>query len=698
MEKNVLFPQVGGFLHGGDYNPDQWLDRPDILEEDLRLMKKAGVNCVTLGVFSWVMYEPEEGRFNFDWLAGIMDRLYAEGIYTILATPSAAHPAWLDAAYPSAVRAGRDGRRCRHGGRVNTCWSSPEFREKVKIVDRKLAERFGSHPGLLLWHIANELGGECFCPLCARRFREYLARRFEGDIGKLNRAWWTTFWGHCYSDFSQVEPPYSDGESSIPGLLVEWKRFTTWNIVDFVKTEIAVFKERTPQIPVTMNFMSFSEKLDYRAAAKELSLVSWDSYPAFHNDRETLYDTMAETAFYHAVIRSLKPEKPYLLMECTPSVVHGMSYNKQKRPGVHRLACLQAVACGSDSVLYFQWRKNRGGCEQHHGAVVDHLGTADTRIFREVSQVGETLSRLSRAAGTVTCARTAMLVDWDNRWALNEGHLAGKETKEYVRTCMTIWKEFFRHGVEMNVVSSEADLSGYRIAVAPMMYMLRPGTAANLKRFVENGGQLLATYMTGYVDEHQLCYLGGFPGDGLSQLFGVISEELDTLYPSDRNRIRFEDGTEWEVFDYAEVLRVGTAEVQGVYAEDYYKGGAAVTCNPFGKGKAWYAAARVAPEEMWTLFEKMLGECGIPARRLPQGVEYHQRLGEEGTYDFYLNWTTEPRAVETGPGRELLTGRSAGEGAWELEPYGAAVVLRETPRGGAPDPRIATDANGWKQE
>ncbi len=677
MEKKILFPQVGGFLHGGDYNPEQWLDRRDVLEEDVRLMKLAGVNCATLGVFSWASYEPSEGEFRFGWLEEVMDRLYAEGIYTILATPSAAKPAWLDRAWPEVMVTGADGTRRRHGERGNFCFSSPKYREKVQSVDRKLAERFGSHPGLLLWHVSNEVGGECFCPLCAERFRGHLRRRFDNDIEKLNRAWWTPFWGHCYNDFSQVDPPYSNGENSIPGLVVEWKRFSTWNLTDFLKTEIRALREAAPQIPVTTNFMAFSQKLDYREVARELSLVSWDSYPSFHNDREALYDTMAGTAFHHGLIRSLKPGIPYLLMECTPSVVHGMDYNKQKRPGIHQLASLQAIACGSDSVMYFQWRKNRGGCEQHHGAVVDHLGTGDTRVFREVSGVGEMLGRIREAAGTVPEAKAALLVDWDNRWSLQTGQLGSRHTKNYVETCMALWKEFFRRGVEMDIVSSEASLSGYRVAVAPMMYMLRPGTAANLKRFVEEGGLLLATYMTGYVDQNQLCYMGGFPGDGLSELFGVVSEELDTLYPSDRNRIRFSDGEEWEVYDYAEILRVGDAQALGVYAEDYYQGGAAVTCRASGKGKAYYVAARTSPEQMGTLFERMLGEAGVPVKRLPEGVEYHRRWGEEGIYDFYLNWTAQAQTVPCAEGTDLFTGLHTEGGALKLEPLGAAVILAD---------------------
>lgn len=201
MEKKMLFPKTGGLLHGGDYNPEQWLDRPDILEEDVRLMKKAGVNSVSMGIFSWSVYEPAEGDYHFDWLERIMDRLYENGIYTVLATPSGARPAWLDAAYPEAMRVSSRGVRDRHGNRHNHCMTSPVYRRKTEQINRRLAERFGSHPGLILWHISNEYGGECYCPLCAKRFQQYLADKFDHDIEKLNKAWWTVFWSHRYNSF-----------------------------------------------------------------------------------------------------------------------------------------------------------------------------------------------------------------------------------------------------------------------------------------------------------------------------------------------------------------------------------------------------------------------------------------------------------------------------------------------------------------
>ncbi|MCD7864257.1 MAG: beta-galactosidase [Lachnospiraceae bacterium] len=673
MEKHILFPKVGTFVHGGDYNPDQWLDRPDILKEDIRLMKEAGVNCVTLGVFAWSTLEPRKDEFHFEWMKEIMDNLYENGIYTILATPSGAKPAWLDEEYPEALRVDPKGMRRRHGVRHNPCMSSPKLRERVRIVDRKLAENFGSHPGLIMYHISNELGGMCFCPLCADRFRQYLSDKFDHDIEKLNHAWWAKFWSHTYNSFDQIEPPFANGETSMMGLNLEWKRFTTWNMNDFMMDEIRTLKEVTPDIPVTTNFMDFFYQLDYRKMVPGLDAVSWDSYPQFHNDYESFADTMYRNAFNHALMRSMKPDRPFMLMESAPDLPNWHEYNKMKRPGVHKLACLQAVANGSDTVQYFQWRQSRGSYEQFHGAVVGHKGTDDTRIFKEVAEVGEILKKISPVAGTLVKARAALLVDWDNRWAIDDVMALGKRSKNYDQLCRDIWTAFEELGIEMDIVASDSDLSRYDVAVAPMLYLLEPDTAQNLKEFVARGGQLLATYFTGYVDDNQLCYLGGFPGDGLTELFGVESEEIDTLYPSDRNAMVFEDGTSWEVRDYAEVLNLKGADTLAVYESDYYQGKPALTSHRYGEGTAYYIAARVTAEQMKPLFTRMAQDAGVPVKDLPAGVEYHLRSGEEGSYAFYLNDSTEEVRVSDVYGTDLVTD-AAVDGTLKLQAYGVAVV------------------------
>ena len=676
MEKNILFPKIGGILHGGDYNPDQWLDRPDILEEDIRLLKQAGINSVSLGIFAWATYEPKDGVYNLDWMEEIMNNLYENGIYTILATPSGARPAWLDAKYPDAMRVDEYGMRNHHGWRHNHCMSSPNFRTKINTLNRKLAERFSNHPGMLMWHISNELGGECYCPLCAKRFQEYLADKFDNDIEKLNKAWWASFWSHKYNNFDQIEPPFKNGERSSMGLMLEWRRFTTWNMIDCMKAEIATLREVNPDIPVTTNLMKQYDGLDYFELAKEIDVVSWDNYPLFHNDYETFNDTLRESAFDHAIMRGLKRDKPFMLMESAPGLVNWHPYNKLKRPGVHKLACAQAVASGSDTVQYFQIRKGRGSYEQYHGAVIDHAG-ADNRVYREVAETGEMLKKIAAVAGTTVKSQVALLFDWDNRWALREMQGMSNVDKKYEKTCITMWRELQKLGFDADVISPRDDLSTYKVIVAPMLYMLHPGTAKKLTAFVKNGGQLLATYLTGYVDDNQLCFLGGFPGNGLSDLFGLVSEELDTLYPTDRNSVKFtKTGAVYEVNDCCEILKVKDATILAEYQEDFYANTPAVTVKNHGTGNGYYVAARIHADVWASIYTEMLENAGITAKALDENIEYHVRSGEEGTYEFYLNLSKEPVTQENVQGFNLVTEENV-TGTLCLEGYGVAVIKRE---------------------
>ena len=668
-----VYKKLEGLIHGGDYNPEQWLDRPDILEEDIRLMKEAGMNCATLGVFSWTTYEPKEGEYHFEWLRKIMDDLYANGIYTILATPTGARPAWVDHTYPEAMRVDEHGVRYHHGVRHNHCMSAPVFRLKARTIIEELLNAVGDHPGLIMFHINNEFGGECFCPYCVKRFQKYLSVKFDDDIDKLNKAWWTTFWSHTYNVFEQVEPPYANGEFSVMGLNQEWKKFTTWSMTDYMKFEIEILRKKRPDIPVTTNFMELYPGLDYYEMAKELDVVCWDSYPAFHNDYEDFYTTMARNSFNHAVIRSMKKHQPFMLMESAPGLVNWHPYNKVKRPGVHKLASLQAIACGSDTVQYFQWRKSRGSYEQYHGAVVDHLGTSDTRIFKEVADVGANLKLLKEIQGSYVQAKVAIIYDWENRWAIEGMKGLAQETKNYPETCELIYRQLLHLGVDADVVSQQSDLSDYQLVIAPMMYLLKEGTAESFRSFVENGGTVLATYLTGYVDENQLCYLGGFPGDGLKDLFGVISEEIDTLYPSDRNAICFENHTKGIVRDYAEVLRVQDAKVLATYESDFYKDMPAYTVKEVGKGRAYYLAARLEEQPMRELLAQVIVAAGLEIMELPEQVETHLRVGKDATYRFFQNHGTEEVKIKEISGVELLSGKKV-ENELIIERNGTKVI------------------------
>lgn len=629
----------GKMLHGGDYNPEQWLDRPDILEKDIIYMKEAHVNVVTLGVFSWSVYEPEEGVYHFEWLDRIMDRLYENGIYVILATPSGARPAWMDEKYPEMMRVNEYGVRNTHGVRHNHCMSSPKYREKVIAMDEMLAKRYGKHPALILWHISNELGGVCYCSLCRERFQHFLKERYH-TIEQLNQEWWTTFWSHRFNRFDQIDPPSKRGETSIHGLNLDWKRFTTWNMNDYMKTEIEVFRRLTPDIPVTTNFMRLYRGLDYHKMAPELDIISWDSYPAWGKVGESLANTFYQTAFEHSVMRSMKSDRPFLLMESTPSLVNWHTTNKLKRPGIHRLSSLQAVACGSDSVQYFQWRKGRGSYEQYHGAVIDHLGTNDTRVYREVQEVGERLTKLEQICRSTARNQVAIIYDWENRWAIED--MAGlSERKNYDETVQEIYKILLKHGIDSDLVSSETELEGYKMVIAPMLYLLKPATASRLRGFTKAGGVVLATYLTGYTNENTLCWLGGFPGDGLKEVFGLYSEEIDSLYEGEQNAAVSVDGMErfGEIKDFCEILKVQSAQVLAVYEKDFYAKTPMLTQNTFGKGEAWYLAARLCEDGMTKVLKKVSQAAELIWEELAEGLMIHRRYETDKEYIFALNTT-----------------------------------------------------------
>ena len=672
---SVLFPKIPALLHGGDYNPDQWLDRPDILEEDIKMMKKAGVNTATVGVFSWSALEPQEGNFQFGWLHDIMDKLYENGIYTVLATPTGARPAWMDEKYPSVLRVEKDGRRNHHSGRHNHCMSSLEYRALVEKMDTKLAQEFGNHPGLILWHISNELGGECYCDSCKKRFQEYLREKYHNNIEELNKQWWTSFWSRRFDSFEQIEPPYDNGEHSILGLNLDWKRFNSWNMKDYLAFERRILKKYTPQVPATANFMKLFEQLDYVDLAKEIDIISWDGYPSWNNDYETPADTASELSFDHAVMRSLKKDKPFMLMESTPSLVNWHSVNKLKRPGILRASSIQTIGCGSDTVQYFQWRKGRGAAEQFHGAVVDHLGRDDTRVFKEVSEVGELLKKLAPVTGSRVASKAAVLFDWSNRWAIKDMQGMAHDTKNYEKEVRKFYNIHLKKGINADIVFPLENLSSYSLVVLPMYYAVSKEAGAWLKEYVKNGGTVVATYLTAYVNENTLAYLGGFPGAGLGEVFGLYAEELDTLYPTDSNAVLMKDGNKAIVKDYCELIKLTGAEVLGTYESDFYAGMPAVTVHSYGNGKAYYIGTRMEEEDLIKFFTPIWSECGIKEKEFPEGVEYLTRTAEDGsTFDFYVNYNAMPVTVQLSKdGTNLLNGEAV-SGKVEILPFNAVVV------------------------
>ncbi|WP_026828200.1 beta-galactosidase [Exiguobacterium artemiae] len=681
MRQTIYTTKARHLLHGGDYNPDQWLDVPDVLQEDLRLMRLAHTNTYSIGIFAWSALEPTENQFTFEWLDRIIDDIHANGGQVILATPSGARPAWLSQAYPEVLRVDECRVRQLHGGRHNHCLTSPVYREKTQRINRLLAERYGNHPALLMWHVSNEYGGDCHCSLCQEAFRDWLKVKYE-TLDALNACWWSAFWSHTFDDWSQIESPSPIGESMVHGLNLDWKRFVTDQTISFFEQESVPLRELTPDLPVTTNFMADTEDLipfralDYSRFAKNVDVVSWDAYPTWHNDWETTANLAMKVGFINDLFRSLK-QQSFLLMESTPSAVNWHPVNKAKRPGMHLLSSMQMIAHGSDSVLYFQWRKSRGSSEKFHGAVVDHDRSEENRVFQEVAQVGRTLEQLGAVVGTTRPAEVGILYDWENNWALNDAQGFANDTKQYPQTLQEHYRFFYEQDIPVDVITKEQPFDAYKLLIVPMLYLVSAATLERLQRFVEHGGTLVTTYMTGLVDEHDLAY-AGWP-DELKTIFGLIPAETDTLYPSDRNHVMF-NGKRYELQDYATVIQVDSAEVVGTYTDDFYQQTPAVTKNQYGQGVAWYIGGRLEATFQRDLYTMLTDRLNIKApfdTTHTAEVSIQVRRGQKADYGFILNFSEVEQTVELF--EPLLESATQTEisGQLMLKPYEVKIVERK---------------------
>ena len=648
-------PKFPHMLHGGDYNPEQWLDQPEVLEEDIRLFRKAHINCVSLGIFSWAKLEPEEGVYDFGWLDEIIDRLYANGIYTVLATPSGARPQWLAQKYPEVLRVRPDGLRNFYGHRQNHCYTSPLYREKVTQIDTRLAEHYANHPAVILWHISNEFGGECHCELCQAAFREWVQKKY-GTLDKLNHAWWANFWSHTYTDWSQVHSPSPVGETSVHGLDLDWRRFVTHQTVDFMKTEIAAVKAVNPDIPVTTNMMTmYTYELNYFAFRDALDVISWDNYPEWHNPYMGNEEVAKDCAMTHDMMRSLQ-KKPFLLMECTPNATNWQGVSKLKKPGMHQLSVIEAVAHGADSGQYFQLRQSRGSCEKFHSAVISNTGTENTRTFREVTDIGAVLEQLSdRVYGSGTPAETAILFDTENKWALDKCQGPRNIGLDYFGNIRRNYSYFWKNGINVDIIDSTFDLSGYKLVIAPMLYLFRDGIQEKLRRFVRNGGTLVTTCFTGVVNDTDLSFLGEATEDKLSDVLGLWVEEVDSLYDCESNRTTW-NGKSYSLKELCEICHPTTCETLAVYETDFYAGKPVLTKNQFGKGVAYHVSASADTDFFHALYAKLAAACDLTyaiRTAVPDGISLTWRQSDTEKLIFVQNFGDSAAAVHQKSGNRV---------------------------------------------
>jgi len=657
-------------LYGGDYNPNQW--PREIWKEDMRLFREARINSASVNIFSWAQIQPSEEVYDFTELDDIVDMLSREKHDIVLATATGAMPAWLCKRYPEVMRVDFYGRRNKFGKRHNHCPNSPVFQKYAARLAGKLAERYGANPQVTCWHISNEYGGECYCENCEKAFRVWLRKRY-GNPEALNKAWNMEFWGHWVYDWDEIVAPNALGDgmdgdkTAFAGISIDYNRFMSDSLLENYKMERDAIRAFDKTTCITTNLMGTYKNLDYFKWAKEMDIVSWDSYPAY----DTPWSLVAMT---HDLMRGLKAS-PFMLMEQTPSQQNWQAYNSLKRPNQMRAQSWQTVAHGADTIQFFQLRRSVGACEKFHGAVIAHCGHGETRVFREVSQLGKELAALGDSLiGADNEATVGLIFDWENYWALEYTSGPNKDLR-YVDQIHQTYRAFYEANIPVDMIPVDADFSKYKVVLAPVLYMVKEGMQAALETYVQNGGTLVTGFMSGIVDESDNVHLGGYPGP-LRGLAGVWVEEIDALAPEQANSLRFADGTEAECRLLCDLMHCETAKPLAEYTSDFYAGMPVVTENAFGKGKVYYIGAQLDAAALDKTLMRVAKEAGVQSAA-PEAtrLEVTRRVKDGKAFTFVLNLTKEnvPMPAAYAGKTDSLTGEALAAGR-VFAPFDAVLI------------------------
>jgi beta-galactosidase len=668
MPEPLLGHRLPHIAYGGDYYPDQWPE--EVWAEDVRLMREAGVNLVTLAIFSWSRLQPRDDAWDFDWLDRVLDLLNEGGIRADLATATASPPPWLSHAHPEMLPVMADGVRLWPGARQHYCPSSPVYRAAAARLVEAIATRYANHPALAMWHVGNEYGchvAACFCDVSAEAFRMWLRRRYA-TIEELNRAWGTDFWSQRYSRWEEILPPRRTPTWPNPSQQLDFMRFSSDELLECYSLEHGILTKHSPGVPITTNFMQFFKPLDYWKWAEREDIVSDDVYQDPLDPDAGMGAAMAGD-----LMRSLGRGRPWVLMEQTTSRVNWREINAAKAPGQMRLWSYQAVARGADGVLFFQWRQSRAGAEKHHSAMVPHGPIETSPAWQEVVRLGAELQGLDDVCGTRVPAEVAIVFDWDSWWALE---LPSKPSAK-LRALDQV-RSYYRHLFEANITAdfapSSRDLSKYKLVLVPNLYLVSDEAAANLNRYVSDGGSLVMSCFSGIVDEREHIRLGGYPAP-FAEMLGLRVEDFFPLGEDDVIPVRFDDGLEVEGRIWSELIRPGDAEVIATFGRGALIGEPALTRNSYGKGSATYVGTILEEPAMASLLMSAWTDAGVASvAGMPAGVEVVRRQGAGHSFLFVLNHHDAEVQVHAGRGVDLISGEKVGPRGLLLPAYGVAVI------------------------
>ncbi|MFU8853338.1 beta-galactosidase [Micromonospora sp. SL1-18] len=666
--------QRGRLAFGADYNPDQW--PREVWDEDVRLMRAAGVNVVSLAIFSWARIQPTEDTWDFGWLDDVMDLLHANGIAVDLATATASPPPWLTAKHPDILPVTANGETLWPGARQHWRPTSPIFREYALRLVRVMAQRYAGHPALAAWHVSNELGCHNvydYSDDAARAFRSWLRARY-GTLDKLNEAWATSFWAQRYSAWEQILPPRLAATHPNPTQQLDFKRFSSDALRDYLRAERDLLRAITPDVPVTTNFMVMAETkgMDYASWAAEVDFVANDHYV------RPGPQALDELSFSANLTGHLAGGHPWFLMEHSTSAVNWQPINIAKRSGELLRDSLTHVAHGADAVCFFQWRQSAGGAEKYHSAMLPHAG-ADSDVFRSVTQLGQALDALAPVAGSVRRpARAAILFDWNSWWA-SEADSHPTSRLRYRQEALDWYSAFLTLGVRVDVLPAAAAFENYDLVVAPVLHVVPAPLVERLTRYAAGGGHLVTTYFSGIVNEHDHIWLGGYPG-ALRDILGVRIEEFSPLL--DHDTVELDNGVTGTLWTDRIDLVDPAVEVLAWYKSGEHTGRPAITRRPVGDGSAAYVSTRLGPAGLRPVLEELLAAAGLHSE-LPAEIRGHVELAMRETdvaqFLFLINRTDEPVDLSAIDGEPLVgagTEATASPEPLTLAPRGVAVLRR----------------------
>lgn len=641
---------------GAAYYPEMW-DESEI-DKDIARCKDLGINALRVAEFAWGKMEPSEGKFDFEWLQKVVDKLYQNGIATIMCTPTATPPRWMLDKYPEMKRVMPDLVRSDVSSRCHVCKTSEMAREKNRIIVTELAKAFKGHKGIIGWQIDNEIfpyEEGCFCENCKKAFRVWLEKKY-GTIDNLNRMWGMVRWSLEYDDFDAIQPPYP-GQWKHPSLRTEWWNFQCYQICTYVWEQADVIRKFS-DAPIGTDMMA-NNFLSYYDVNKNLDVIQYNHYDSC--------DGLFRNSFAYDFLRPIK-EHPFWVVE-TQVGWNGSEYAESGfRPVGNCYAnTWLPIAKGAEMNLYWLFRTHPNGHEIGHGALYTAAGR-EYRVSQEVRQACTDISKCEDfLSATKVVSKAAIHY---SATTANLFHAAPLMKEfDYRETLIKgIHKAFQSNHVNVDVIDTPRDLSDYEVLVSPFLMCIEDETASRIQKWVENGGTWLVGPMSGVMTQYASKFTHS-PCPIVENLGGVY---LKYQKPIDNNvfRAKWNNGTDCEMSKCFDAYELRGAKSLAAYVEgDEFAGYSVVAENKLGKGKVVVLGSLLNPDDLFRLTGMTSGVSATP------NLTVVERSGKRNGMIVVEHEAKDGTVTLCGSYKELITGKMH-SGTVCVHPYEVLVLER----------------------